>query len=195
MVILRPVSYWYFIIVALISGFIAAYTLRQNNLTALRLRDKVLQVDKENGDVESALRELREYTYSHMNSQLSSDTGIYPPIQLKYRYERLVIAEQERVRESNKDIYAAAQQDCERRFPSGFSGSNRLPCIMEYIDTHATPDARPQPIPEGLYKFDFVSPVWSPDIAGWSLVIASVAMFFLIIRIAAQIWLRHQLET
>lgn len=191
---LRPISYWYFIVVFLASGFVAAYALRQNNLTAIELRDRVLQVDKENGDVEAALRELREYTYSHMNARLSSDTGIYPPIQLKYRYDRLVAAEQRRVEGNNEDLYAAAQQDCERRFPGGFSGGNRLPCIQEYVDAHGAPDAQPQPIPDGLYKFDFVSPVWSPDVAGWSLVVAGVALFLLITRIAAQVWVKHQLD-
>lgn len=194
MVRLRPISYWYFIVIFLVSGFVAAYALRQNNLRAIELRDRVLQVDKENGDVEAALKELRAYTYSHMNSRLSSDTGIYPPIQLKYRYERLVAAEQQRVEGDNQDIYAAAQQDCERRFPGGLSGSNRLPCIREYIDSHGSPEAQPQPIPDSLYKFDFVSPVWSPDLAGWSLVVAAVALLLLITRLAAQIWLRHKLN-
>lgn len=191
---LRPISYWYFIVILIISSFVAMYMLRQNNLTALRLRDNVLEVDKKDGDVESALRELREFTYSHMNSNLSSDSGIYPPIQLKYRYERLVAKEQERVKINNADLYSAAQADCEQRFPGGFSGSNRLPCIQEYIDSHGAPEAQPQPIPDGLYKFDFVSPVWSPDLAGISIVIAAVSLLLLIIRILAQVWLMRRLS-
>lgn len=195
MVRLRPISYWYFVIIFLISGFAATYALRLNNLKALELRDHVLEVDKSNGDIETALKELREYTYSHMNTQLSSTTGVYPPIQLKYRYDRLVAEEQKRVQGDNAELYTAAQQDCEKRFPGGFSGSNRLPCIQEYINTHGKPDAKPRTIPEGLYKFDFVSPIWSPDLAGWSLVVATMALVLLTIRIAAQLWLKHQLDS
>lgn len=194
LVVLRPISYWYFVIIFVVSSFAAAYALRQNNLRAIELRDKVLQVDKDNGDVESALRELREYTYTHMNANLASDTGIYPPIQLKHRYERLVAAEQARVEGDNKDIYAEAQKYCETRYPQGFSGSNRLPCIQQYVDDHGGPGAQPKPIPEDLYKFDFAAPVWSPDLAGWSIVAAALALFLLIVRIAAQLWIRHQLD-
>lgn len=191
---LRPISYWYFVIIFIVSSFAAAYALRQNNLGAIELRDKVLQVDKENGDIEAALRELREYTYSHMNARLSSDSGIYPPIQLKYRYERLVAAERARVEAENRDIYAEAQRDCERRFPQGLSGGSRLPCIEEYIDTHGKASAKPRTIPEDLYKFDFVAPIWSPDIAGWAIVIALFSFTLLVARIAAQVWLKYQLD-
>ena len=194
MVRLRPISYWYFVVVFAISAFAAASTLRQNNLKALELRDHVLEVDKNNGDIETALKELREYTYSHMNTQLSSATGVYPPIQLRYRYDRLVAEEQKRVQGDNAELYTAAQLDCEKRFPGGFSGSNRLPCIQEYINIHGKPEAQPRTIPEGLYKFDFVSPVWSPDLAGLSLVVAVMALVLLVIRVVAQVWLKHQID-
>jgi hypothetical protein len=194
LVVLRPISYWYFVVIFVVSAFAAAYALRQNNLRAIELREKVLEVDKQNGDIEAALRRLREYTYSHMNANLASDTGIYPPIQLKYRYERLVAAEQKRAEGANRDIYAEAQRDCERRFPQGLYGATRLPCIEEYIDTHGSAGAKPRPIPDDLYKFDFAAPVWSPDLAGWSIVVAAAALFLLLTRITAQIWIKHQLD-
>src|SRR5688500_2280283 len=96
MVVLRPISYWYFVLIVVASLLVAGFALRKNNLRALELRDHVLEVDKRGGDVETALRELRAYTYAHMNTDLTSDTGISQPIQLKYRYDRLVAAEQKR---------------------------------------------------------------------------------------------------
>lgn len=193
LVVLRPISYWYFVGIFVLGGFAAAFALRQNNVRAIELRDRVLRADKENGDTEAALQELREYTYSHMNTSLASDTGIYPPIQLKYTYDRLVAAEQKRVEGDNQDIYNAAQEHCEAAFPQGLSGGNRLPCIEQYIDEHGRPEAQPRPIPDDLYKFDFAAPAWSPDLAGWSLVVAGLALVLLAARIIAQLWLRHQL--
>ncbi len=194
LVVLRPISYWYFVIIFILGASAAAFALRQNNLRAIQLRDKVLQVDKENGDTEAALQELRQYTYSHMNTSLASDTGIYPPIQLKYTYDRLVAAERARVEVDNRDIYNAAQEYCEANFPQGLSGGNRLPCIEQYIDENGRPEAQPRPIPDDLYKFDFAAPAWSPDLAGWSLVIAALALLLLATRVVAQLWLRHQLD-
>lgn len=195
LVVLRPISYWYFIAVFVFGAFTAAYALRQNNLGALELRDKLTEVDKNGGDVETALRELREYTYSHMNTNLASDTGIYPPIQLKYHYERLVAAEQERAKSQNSTLYNDAQKHCEATQPGGFYGATRLGCISKYLDDHGRPEAKPKQIPDSLYKFDFVSPSWSPDLAGWSILIAAFALVLLILRVAAQIWLKHQLDT
>jgi hypothetical protein len=132
---LRPISYWYFLAAFIICGLVALVTLRQNNLTALSLRDQVLQVDKDNGDIEGALRTLREYVYGHMNTDLATGNGIYPPIQLKYRYERLLAAQNQAPSDPAK-LYNEAQNYCEQHFPSGLSGSNRLPCIQQYIDSH-----------------------------------------------------------
>lgn len=193
LVVLRPISYWYFVAIFLVSAFVAAYALRQNNLEALRLRDHVIEVDKQNGDVEKALRELREFTYSHMNANLASDNGIYPPIQLKYRYERLIAADLKRLEGNDRDVYAEAQRHCEAQNPTGFLGATRLGCIQQYVDQNARPEARPKPIPDDLYKFDFASPRWSPDLAGWSIVIAVFALVLLIIRLAAQLWLKRLL--
>ena len=191
---LRPISHWYFAVLFVFSGVLAVYGLRQNNLTALELRDKVLQTDKENGDVEAALQELREFTYGHMNANLASETGIYPPIQLKYTYERLVAAEQTRVQSENRDLYSEAQAHCEATRPQGFSGSNRISCIQQYVDEHGTASAKPQTIPDSLYKFDFVSPAWSPDLAGLSLVIATLTLLLLVVRLLARWWLKSQLD-
>ena len=194
LVILRPISYWYFVILFVVSGLVAIFALRQNNLTALELRDKVIQADRENDDVEGALQELREFTHGHMNAGLASETGVYPPIQLKYTYERLVAAEQERVERENSDIYNEAQEYCERTIPEGSLGASRISCITNYVDRNGGPAAQPRQIPDSLYKFDFVSPRWSPDLAGWSLVVAGVSLVLLVARLGTQAWLKHQLD-
>lgn len=190
---LRVVNQWFFMILAIVSGVVALFALRNNNLTALRLRDNVLQVDQQNGDTEKALRELREYVYGHMNTNLASSTGVYPPIQLKYRYERLV--EAERAKQSNGNqtsVYADAQKHCEATQPQSFYGAGRLDCIQNYIDTHPAPNQQAVvAIPDALYKYDFASPDWSPDLAGWSLVLTGLFTSLALIRLVAELWLRH----
>ena len=93
---LRKIRAWYFIAAIILSLAVSIAALRQNNLQAIQLRDQVIKVDEQNGDVEAALRELRQHVYSHMNSNLAAPGGAYPPVQLKYRYERLLAAEKER---------------------------------------------------------------------------------------------------
>lgn len=187
----RPAQAIYFLAAAVVFFIIGVVALRQNNLTAIRLRDEVLKVDEQNGDVEAALRRLREHVYSHMNSELGGGaSNVQQPIQLKYRYERLVTAEKERVSSVNEQIYNDAQEECERRFPAGLSGGNRIPCIEAYVSSR---NAKEQPIPDSLYKFDFVSPRWSPDVAGISLALSALFVLLFIVRLGLERWLKHRL--
>lgn len=189
---LRPVKARYLLLVFLVSLGIGVYALRQNNLRAIELRDQVIAADKANKGVEEALRNLREHTYSHMNSSLSSgSTSIKQPIQLKYTYERLVAAEKERVSKNNEKIYAEAQVTCERLFPVGLSGSGRIPCIQDYVAKNGTTE---QPIQDALYKFDFASPIWSPDLAGFALLVAAISGVLFVTKVALDRWLKSQIH-
>lgn len=188
---LHRISGWYFVIAIVISFSITVLALRHNNLTAIKLRDHVLQVDKDNGDVETALRGLREYVYGHMNTQLASPSGAYPPVQLKYRYDRLV-AGQKTDSPTNVGLATAAQNYCESQMPTGRS-LYRIDCIQNYILTHGSTDNLPT-IPDALYKFDFAPPLWSPDLAGWSMLVTALLSLTLVVRTVFVQWLKYQLK-
>lgn len=189
---LQHFNVWYFLLLAVIFGLLSVYSLRQNNLTMLRLRDKVTLADQQNGDVETALRDLRQYVYGHMNTNLSSGANaIKPPVQLKYRYERLVQAEKDRVSAEAAKVYTDAQTTCENLFPGSVSGGPRVPCIENYVASHQVTE---QVIADSLYKFDFVSPAWSPDLAGWSLVLSALFTFLFVARYGLERWLKSELR-
>lgn len=146
--ILGRLSYAWLFGLGLFFAVTALFALRQNNQKMIQLKQSVFSADEKNGDVEGALRNLRVFVYSHMNTNLASGSNaVRPPIQLKYHYERLVAAEKARL---------------------------------------ADPTALPRPISEDLYKFDFVSPRWSPDLAGWSLVAMSALFVVAAIRYASE---------
>ena len=194
---LNRASYWYFLIACVVFAVVAVFALRQNNLKAIQLRDEVLKVDQQNGDTEAALKKLRQYVYGHMNTDLASSTSVYPPIQLKYRYERLVTAEKARVDQANSssNLYNDAQKYCEVNFPQSFFGAGRLPCIQNYLDSHNAPTTvKEQPIPDSLYKYNFASPPWSADLAGWSLVFCVFFLLLFLLQFGLGKWLRHKLR-
>lgn len=144
------------------------------------LRDAVYAADKNDGNVEAALQNLRTYVYGHMNTDLAAGpNAVHPPVQLKYTYDRLVQAASQKVEAANATLYTDAQSYCQALIPTGFSGRYREGCINQYVTTHG---ASAQSIPKNLYEFDFVSPKWSPDLAGWSLIttviFALAALFF-----------------
>ncbi|MCA9332431.1 hypothetical protein KDA00_01010 [Candidatus Saccharibacteria bacterium] len=189
---LRPLKTVYLVILLALVVATSVYSLRQNNLNAIRLRDAVIEVDKNNGDIESALQDLRRYTYAHMNTNLSAGTtSIQQPIQLKYTYERLLASEKERVSKVNEKVYADAQVTCEKLYPIGLSGSGRIPCIEDYV---AKNGAKEQPIQDSLYKFSFTSPKWSFDLAGISLAIACVLLIIIVAKVSLDHWLKGQMR-
>lgn len=171
---IRPIRPWYFVVLAIISGIVCVFALRSNNEHMITLRNAVYTADKNNGNVEQALQNLRKYVYGHMNTDLAAGpNAVHPPIQLKYTYDRLVQAASQQVETSNSHLYTDAQAYCQALIPTGFSGRYRESCINQYVTTHG---ASAQQIPKNLYEFDFVSPKWSPDVAGWSLIATVVFM-------------------
>lgn len=187
---LLRISKWYFLIIFLIFAVIAIVALRNNNQQMIILRNQVFLADEQNGNVEAALKNLREYVAAHMNTNLSSGpNAIKPPIQLKYRYQRLSHQAEKDADVYNSRIYNDAQHYCERLIPDHTS-LERVPCIKQYISSHplATPAVRLDP---ALYQFDFVSPYWSPDLAGWSIVIALIFLVLFVTSYCYELWQRR----
>lgn len=165
----------------IISGLISIFALRQNNEHMVKLRNDVYAADKNNGDVNAALNNLRRFVYGHMNTNLSSgNNNIKPPIQLKYTYQRLYEAQEAQIQADNQQIYTDAQNYCQS-INNAYFGTTRVPCVQNYVVNHGIKSTDIS-IPAGLYQFDFVSPDWSPDTAGWSLVISSLLLLGLVIK-------------
>jgi preprotein translocase subunit SecF len=186
---IRPIKVWHLLIPFVLSVSVTVMALRQNNLTMVKLRQEVYAADQQNGDVEGALQRLRAHVHSHMNTDLTAgQDAVYPPIQLKYTYQRLQEAEKARVQQGSGAVYTEAQAYCERLNSTDFSGRNRVPCIEQYVSTHG---AKEKEIPAAMYKFDFVSPSWSPDLAGFSLILSILLFILLILRITAGRIFKH----
>ncbi len=179
----RSVSPWYFLILFIISSALAVFALRSNNQNMIKLRSAVYSADQKDGDVQGALQTLRKYVYAHMNTNLASGpNAVYPPIQLEYTYQRLVQASEQQANSSNTSLYTDAENYCQQVNPTAFSGRTRVPCIEAYVQQNGTQASGT--IPAALYEFDFISPSWSPDLAGWSLVLSALFLSLFAISFA-----------
>lgn len=178
---IKPVKIWYLLAATLVSLITCGFALRHNNQTMGKLRDAVYTADQQNGNVVGALQALQSYVTSHMNTNLASNTSVYPPIQLKYTYQRLKEAADAQAAAANSDVYTTAQQYCEAQNSTDFSGRNRVPCIEAYVTAHG--GVKAATIPDSMYKFNFASPTWSPDFAGWMAVASAILAFLLVVRL------------
>lgn len=171
----------------------AVWALRQNNLEMVKLREAVAIADEKGEGVSDALEDLRQHVYSHMNTDLTNgDNSIYPPIQLKHTYERLTKKEKDRVAAINEKVYNNAETICERRFPAGQLRDGRVQCVQDYVTKNSVQEN--EVVPKELYQFAFISPRWSPDLAGWSLVASVVFLLLFILRFGLEKWLKHELH-
>lgn len=173
--VVKKIPYQVYIVLFLVFGASAIIALRNNNQNMITLRNNLYTADQNNGDVEGALDKLRFYVYAHMNTDLSSGgNAIKPPLQLKYTYERL--QSQAQAAANNSSLYTEAENVCQEQIPASvsISGRGRISCVQDYILNHGGKQALTVPV--ALYQFDFISPVWSPDTAGWSLLAS--AFFF-----------------
>jgi hypothetical protein len=107
------------------------------------------------------------------------------PVQLTYSFQRAKDAETKRVTEANAAVGTQAQIYCQQTIPNGFSGRVRIGCIEEYTASHGVKE---NPVREELYKFNFASPTWSPDLAGWSIVIACVFGLFSVLQVLVRLF-------
>ncbi|HET9098689.1 MAG TPA: hypothetical protein VFN51_03675 [Candidatus Saccharimonadales bacterium] len=167
---IKEVRPLYIFIFAVAMTAVCVTALRSNNERMITLRDNVYTADKNNTDVQVALQKLQAYVTTHMNTDLSTGAGsVYPPIQLQYTYQRELASETQSTQ--NTQLYTQAEDYCQAQIPTGFSGRYRIGCIDQYVQSH---NISLPSVPASMYKFDFVSPTWSPDLAGWSLVITII---------------------
>lgn len=163
----------YFLALAVLSAVICVFALRANNEHMLQLKEALYRADQSGDNVGQALGNLQAYVTAHMNTELTTgNTSVYPPIQLAGTYDRLVRAQSSRLQAQNSQIYTEAQSYCEKTYPAA-SLHTRVVCTENYASSHGMQAAAP--IPDSLYKFNFASPRWSPDLAGWSMLAAIVS--------------------
>ncbi|CAN5464113.1 hypothetical protein BH10PAT3_BH10PAT3_6760 [soil metagenome] len=193
LVLMRNIHYYALIGLCVLFAVIALLALRGNNQRMVVLRSAVFTADEKNGDTETALQNLRKYVFAHMNTGLASGANaVKPPIQLKYRYERLAAAEKAAYDAANAQMLSSAEATCVAQYPGSVFSQPRLECAKAYAASHAISQ---KTIPDDLYKFDFASPKWSPDLAGWSIVLAVFFLLLFVIRFASEQLIRTELKS
>lgn len=166
------------LLAVLIIGLFAAGALRQNNLKMLKLREEVFTADKSGVGVEEALKNLRDHVSAHMNTKLPK-LGSEKAIQLKYTFERRISEETTRFQEETAAVSSAAKYSCK----SSRNELSKVECEQAYIKTHPV-----SPISEVYpeqYSIEFVSPLFSFDLAGWLIIATFIMGLVLVARIVA----------
>lgn len=181
---LQRVKTWQLLILLILMVFMSATFLRLNNIGMVQRRTAVMDADNDlnfsNQKISDRLVDLQRYVTSHMNTDMGA--GVY----LEASYKRDVQAAYAAASNDsnpNGNIYKKAQEVCAPRFTSysnaylqcTISELNKYPSSNNLISSANLPQ-------QYLYLHAFVSPLWSPDFAGWSVLICIAILTMIIIR-------------
>lgn len=172
---LRAIKLWQLAVLFLLMLLLSAFLLRQNNLHMLKLRNDVKVADEQSGDVKAALVQLQRYVGTHMNTSLG-DKGIY----LEQTYQR---AYDQAIRMAlqtdlpGSAAYQQADHECRGIFSRTSSYPAYIQCVTDKVAALGPgrdPLASVHPPAIDLYRYNFASPLWTPDLAGLCVLIAAV---------------------
>lgn len=182
---LQRVKTWQLIILLIIVGFISATFLRLNNIGMVQRREAVIEADKA-GDQDaiiSRLYDLQRYVAAHMNTDLGR--GVY----LESTYNRDLQSWQQNSygdANPNGNIYKKAQDVCAPQFK--YYSYAYLECTTNELSKYpaaANPASESSKPRQEAYIHAFSSPLWSPDFAGWSVLVFGAIMLLIIIRLVS----------
>ncbi len=197
---LEQVKTWQLLIVFVMFAFITATFLRLNNVGMVERREAVYTADKTDDSVglASRLYDLQRFVSAHMNA----DPG---RVALVKTYERDNERHKKAYQESsnstaNGDAFQKAEAVCG---PIARSNGWRWPdmrytnCInqeLEKIPGGQAVMSEFKPLPVEPYYHTFTSPLWSPDFAGWSLIVTVIIGLIIIGRLVVLAILRFILR-
>jgi hypothetical protein len=180
---LQRVKTWQLLTLLVISGFIAATFLRLNNIGMIQRRDSVLAADREGNDADAGTRmyDLQRYVAAHMNAS----TGQFD-LQGQYRRDlQEAVETATNGSNPNGNVNAKAEAVCRPRF--AVWSPAYVQCFTEelakYPPAPDPADSVSLPSP-ALYRHSFASPLWSPDFAGFSVLVSLVIVLIIIVRLA-----------
>lgn len=191
---LRRVKTWQLMILLILAAFLAATFLRLNNTGMVQRRNVVSAADKA-GDAQQLterLAELQRYSSTHMNAS----SGV---IYLQHQYDRDAQTAIEEASNSSSESASAnshAEEVCHPQY-SGWSTAY-MQCFLEELAKYPTSEtlAEPQLPNTELYRYEYASPLWTPDFAGWSSLVVVLIFLVIIIRLISlgilRILLRHR---
>lgn len=181
---LQRIKTWQLVVLLVLMGFVAATFLRLNNIGMVQRRDAVRDADK-TGDQEAMkarLIDLQRYVSSHMNTSM----GV---IYLEGQYERdSEKAQQVASSDSNPNgnIFKKAQDVCAPRYQHlGHFSQAYKQCVLDEIAKYpaASELTTSLKLPRAdNYRHSFISPLWSPDFAGFSVLVCLVILLIIVAR-------------
>jgi hypothetical protein len=190
---------WQLVAMLVPLAIIAATFLRFNNLGMIERRDAVIVADRTGDEVaiKESLAELQSHVSSHMNTSLGNGIVL---TETYARASQAAVDAAANTTNPQSSIYQQAAVECRGRFQGGTDSfrNDYVACVIERV-SQLQPANDPLSgvnVPEVEdYRYNFASPLWSPDAAGITILvialIVGVILWRIVSRFVLSLMLRH----
>ena len=207
-------STWKVLLVLILLCFVAATLLRTDHLEMVRLRDAVMEADKngDDGDIADALKKLQEYTHKHIIFNFIDENGAQKIIfgtgafYLENQYNRkaneALKTAQEKINQeggnmNEYNVHKKVAEVCDAeaikhgwRYPN----VNYINCFVNELAKYPEADqlavsAEAKLPSTDLFRHDYASPMWYPCASGIVILICLLLVIVIIFRIIYIIFL------
>lgn len=186
---LEHIKTWQLLLLLVIFLFVSATFLRLNKVGVNARMQAVVSADEAGNSesIQERLFDLQRYAAAHMNAQPED-------IYLTKQYERDVQFAVEEAREASdtrNTIFKQADDTCRPQY-TGYTQAYVQCVAAEQAKFPASDDPAGSvklPNPAG-YRHSFTSPLWSPDFAGWSVLVSIGILLLIITRLITNLLLR-----
>lgn len=177
---LEKLALWQLVVLFVMSLVISATLLRLNNIGMLERRNAVYTADESGNKqiISDRLLDLARYVSAHMNADPGS---IFLENSYNQDYNKALEATSKAV---NANVHKQIDTLCKSRYPSNWTAY--FQCFVDQLNK--TPQGQdivksPQLPLVASYTHSYVSPLWSLDFAGISILVSFVILLLIIAKI------------
>lgn len=194
---LQKVKTWQLILLLILMAFVAATFLRLNNTGMIQRRNAVAAADKSGNinDITARVYDLQRWSAAHMNA----DSGTFYLQEQYNRDAQRALSDNASLSDQSANANAQAEAVCKPQF-HGWSTAY-MQCFLAELAKHPGAERLPEPkMPNPtLYRYSFISPLWSPDFAGWSVAVCIGIIVMIVGRLLSlgilRLLLRHYYQS
>lgn len=190
----QAIKTWQLLILLLLALFLTATFLRLNNTGMLARRNAVESADKAGNADETAARiyDLQRFSAAHMNAE----SGVFYLQEQYNRDVKAAIAAASGDTDGYDTPQARADAICNPNLQiHGYSKAYQDCMLRELSKAGQVVDPASIDLPKpALYRYSFTAPIWSPDFAGWSMVVTVLIALVIILRLITLAILRYLLH-
>lgn len=188
---IQNLATWQLMVLLMLMTVVVATLLRMNNVRMIERKEAVLAADRSGdlGMVTERLHDLQEYSLKHMNA---STGQVFLENAYRQKINQLINDAKKTIdSQQGQNAYKIAADICDKRF-RGYSQAY-TECFLSEVNKQSSSVPTPveiKTLSPNTYIHSYASPYWSPDLAGFAVLIWGLLLTGVVLRVIFWIGLK-----